>query len=138
MLLLTAAATLLLLLGFGLSRRRSRRVQIADGGAPVRVRKFIPWVYVAASLALLPGAIDVAGGVGGLFRNRAEVTDLRISQGVTLEQVGGTGVALTGLLPAALAVAALYLFLIRIIPQWRDRGGIGGVPGGDVLGFLVL
>ncbi|SNS90454.1 hypothetical protein SAMN04488107_4251 [Geodermatophilus saharensis] len=93
------------------------------------------WVcagYVLACLVLTPGAVAAAGGVGGLFSSRSARGEALGSAGISLAQSGGLAVALVGILPGALATAAAYLTLIRVLAQVR-RSGWGDVDAVDAV-----
>jgi hypothetical protein len=136
-LLLTLLATVVMyaaLLG-PMPRRHSPRASDASPGAPsvwADPPRRLCVAYIAACLVLAPRAIAAVGGLAGMFESRdTRVEALRWS-GLSLTEAGGVGVALVGILPGALATAAAYLALIRVINQVR-RGGLTELLAVDVL-----
>jgi hypothetical protein len=88
-------------------------------------------------LALAPRAIAAAGGgLGSMFQSRADRVQALRGSGLTIDQSGGVGVALVSILPSALATAATYLALIRVVNQLR-RGPARELMALDLLLALV-
>ena len=99
--------------------------------------------YLLACLALTPPAVSALGGVAGMFSSRSDRAEALGQQGLVLDQVGGLALALVGILPGALATAAAYLTLVRVINQVRSRGWleVSAVDAGMLvvaLGLVVL
>lgn len=79
-------------------------------------RAQIPLAYCALSLALLPLVVVRSGGFATLVSSRDERSDSLAAAGISQELSGGVAVALVGILPGALALAAVYVLLHR----WRQ------------------
>jgi hypothetical protein len=141
-LILDLLGTIALLIGFTLGGRRRTSVPgvrptLRHRSARVAVvRPQLPWLLLAAAAAVTPATIAAAGGIGGFFSNRYERADQLAAKGLTLSDAGGAQVALVSLVPAALALASAYLFLISVLPRTRDQGLLS-VPTGRVHGLVA-
>lgn len=112
---------------------RTRPVSPAGDGTAVTPRRWAPWTFLGLLLALTPYVIATNGGLSSLFSSRqSRVSDLSAA-GVTLQQSGGTQVAVAVILPAALAVATTHLFLLRI--RTSRSGPVMGTALLDALGL---
>jgi hypothetical protein len=76
----------------------------------------IPLAYCALSFALLPLVIIKSGGISTLVSSRRERSAILAAAGISQEISGGVAVALVGILPGALALASVYILLLR----WRQ------------------
>lgn len=117
-LILLLIATAALYVGF-FRRGRGVPAPLAASTSGLNPPRTVCLLYVLACLALSPAAIASAGGVSALFSSRADRNEALLAQGISLEQVGGAEIALLGTIPGALATAATYLLLIRILAQYR-------------------
>lgn len=92
------------------------------GDSPRRARwlappgRLVPLAYCGFALLLLPFVIVRTGGVSSLFSSRSERSEALAAAGIGQVQSGGVAVALVGILPGALALAATYVLVLR----WRD------------------
>jgi len=76
----------------------------------------IPLAYCALSFMLLPLVIIRSGGISTLVSSRHERKDILAAAGIGQQISGGVAVAVVGILPGALALASVYLLLLR----WRQ------------------
>ncbi|WP_142392586.1 oligosaccharide repeat unit polymerase [Mycobacterium sp. 3519A] len=134
-LVLNLCFVLAMLVGFHMGAARCR---VGMSSPPVRaqVRMVLPWVYLSAAAALTPGAVEAAGGWSGLFTDRNTRADELNAAGITLAESGGASLALVGLLPTALSIAACYLFLFRLLTEARTNSW-NRVPALHLLGFVI-
>jgi hypothetical protein len=99
---------------------RQRRLDKSSGaiaGRPSRrSQTLLPLAYFALSFMLLPLVIIRSGGISTLVSTRRERRQMLAAAGISQETSGGVAVALVGILPGALALASVYLLLLR----WRQ------------------
>lgn len=117
-LLITNVAFAMFALGAAGGRRGPHRA--ADAPEPLRsatsTRLMLPAVYCAGALLLLPLVISRTGGIAALVSSRTQRNEALAAGGVAQDASGGAAVALVGILPGALALAATYLLVLR----WRE------------------
>jgi hypothetical protein len=139
---LTLAMTAVAATTLWLTSSGVRSVRPPDAGADARARRsqiwgprtWTPWAFLGVLVLLTPYVVATNGGLSSLFSSRdARVSDLSAA-GITVEQSGGTQVALAVILPAALSVAATHLFIARIRSSGRGRR-LGDVALLDALGL---
>lgn len=94
----------------------------------------LPIAYSGSALLLLPLVVSRTGGVGSLVSSRTERGAALAAAGIGQEQSGGATLALVGILPGALALAATYVLVLR----WRqgERRGPVVLLGAAMLLFL--
>jgi hypothetical protein len=99
-------------------RQRRARESAEPSAAPPsrRPRTLMPLAYCAGAFALLPLVILRSGGIATLVSSRAERRAVLSAAGISQEVSGGVAVALVGILPGALALASVYVLLLR----WRQ------------------
>jgi hypothetical protein len=76
----------------------------------------IPVAYCALSFMLLPLVIIRSGGISTLVTSRHERKEILAAEGISQQISGGVAVAVVGILPGALALASVYVLLLR----WRQ------------------
>jgi hypothetical protein len=119
-LLLSAAGPVILLVfqaGTGSQRPPEKAPAASDWTMPDRWRAVL---LLIGAFAVTPFAIQASGGFSGLFTTRRMRAQVLAENGFTMADSGGIGFALTRILPAALAIAAVYVLLVRIRLQWRQ------------------
>jgi hypothetical protein len=85
---------------------------------------------------LTPYAVATNGGVGSFFASRADRVDELAAAGVSVAESGGLQVALASILPAALAMVAAHLFILRIRAA-RAEGGWMSATLADAAGLVL-
>jgi hypothetical protein len=134
---LLATTTTALAMGLG-GRRRSHRAADAEPApaSVVRPRSWTPWAYLGLLGVLTPYVVLTNGGVGTFFSSRADRVEDLTQAGVTLQDSGGLQVAIASIFPAALAVVAAHLFILRIRTA-RAEGGWLHATLADALGLVA-